>query len=323
MRWLRYAALLIVVLLPLLVEDPVWLNFMIMGAIYVPFALGFSVLFGYSNQVSFGQGGFFALGSYASAILVLEGGLSVWLAMSAGIVLPAIVAYVIGRPVLRLRGLSLGLATLAFGQMVYILALQLDITGGPIGLSGIPAPTLGPIDFSELRNFYWLALAMAVACFILSRNLVRSNRGRTLRALGDSEIGARDLGVNVESMKTIAFTYAAALSGLAGALYAHYFSFISSDSFGLDLSIMVIIMVMIGGRYSLWGAVIGAVLVGFLVEYLRTYQEYSQLIYGGLLIVLFMMAPKGLIGFLLWLRERQNAASAGTDRDRVEEVSAS
>lgn len=295
--------LLFAVLLPLGVEDRFWMNLFILAGIFIPLALGMTLLFGYTNLVSFGHGGFFAVGAYTSALLTVKAGWSVWLAMAAAIVAAAIVGYVVARPILRLKGLSLAMATLAFGQMVFILVQQLSVTGGPIGLSGIPAPELG-VDFGELRNYYWLVLAVAVVAFLATRNIAVSTLGRAYRALGASDPAARALGLHTGGLKAQAFTYSAALAGLAGALYAHYFSFISSDTFGLDLSIMAVIMVVVGGRYNLWGAVVGAIVITFLREYLRSYEEYSELVYGLLLIVVFMAAPDGIVGIVSRIRRR-------------------
>lgn len=312
--------LLFAVLLPLGIEDRFWMNLFILAGIFIPLALGMTLLFGYTNLVSFGHGGFFAVGAYTSALLTVKAGWSVWLAMAAAIVAAAIVGYVVARPILRLKGLSLAMATLAFGQMVFILVQQLSVTGGPIGLSGIPAPELGGIDFGELRNYYWLVLAVAVVAFLATRNIAISALGRAYRALGASDPAARALGLHTGGLKAQAFTYSAALAGLAGALYAHYFSFISSDTFGLDLSIMAVIMVVVGGRYNLWGAVVGAIVITFLREYLRSYEEYSELVYGLLLILVFMAAPDGIVGIAgrirRWLgRGRRTTPAPATVED--------
>lgn len=309
--------LLVAAAVPLL-ADSFWLNLFILALIYIPLALGLTVLFGYTNLVSLGQGGFFAIGAYTSALLALELGLNVWMAIAVSVVAAGAVGYVIARPILRFKGLSLAMATLAFGQMVFILVQQLDLTGGPVGLSGIPAPELFSIDFTQSRNFYWLALVIAVTVYVLTRNLARSRFGRSFRGLGVSEPAARTLGVNTESAKALAFVYAAGLAGLAGALYAHYFSFISSDTFGLDLSILVLIIVVVGGLRSLPGAVIGTVIIFILREYLKSYQEYSELVYGLLLILVFMAAPDGIMGLVHKLRNRLRSRNADPDGQRAQ-----
>lgn len=279
-----------------LVVDLFWLNLLTLALIYMPMVIGLNVLFGKANLVSFGQGGFFAIGAYVSALLTLQRGWNVWLAMLVGCVAAVVIGYVIARPVLRLKGLSLAMATLAFGQMVFILVQQLDVTGGPVGLSGIPAPSAPGIDFLEPRNFYWLALAVAVLAFVIASNLARSRYGRMFHALADSEVASRSVGVRVDRVKTLAFCFAAGLAGVAGAMYAHYFSFISSDTFNLELSLLVVIMVVVGGMKDLWGAVVGTIAIFVMREYLRSYQEYSELVYGLLLILVFMFARGGITG---------------------------
>ena len=307
--------------------DSFWLNLLTLALIYIPMSMGLTVLFGQTNLVSFGQGGFFAVGAYVSALLTLERGWNVWAAVLAATVSATVVGYVIARPVLRLKGLSLAMATLAFGQMVFILVQQLEITGGPVGLSGIPAPSAFGIDFAEPRNFYWLALVLAAVVYAVSRNLTRSRYGRMFHALAGSEVASRTVGVNTSAVKTLAFCYAATLAGVAGALYAHYFSFISSDTFGLELSLLVVIIVVVGGMRSLSGAIVGTLLVFLLREYLRSYQEYSELVYGLLLILVFMYAPGGVTGTAreLWRRltgprSRRGGSADGRSSRPTEDV---
>ena len=318
------ALLVVVAIVAPLVVDSFWLNLLTLAIIYIPMVMGLTILFGHTNLVSFGQGGFFAIGAYVSALLTLDQGWNTWMAMGAGVAAATLVGYVIARPVLRLKGLSLAMATLAFGQMVFILVQQLDVTGGPVGLSGIPAPSAFGVEFADPRNYYWLALGVAALVYLAAANLTASRYGRMFRALAGSEVASRAVGVKASTVKTFSFCFAAALAGIAGALYAHYFSFISSDTFGLELSLLVVIIVVVGGMRNLTGAIAGTLLIFILREYLRSYQEYSELLYGSLLILVFMFAPGGITGTVqtMWQRrlkapEPPAEVSAGTSKEVV------
>lgn len=292
----------VLALVPLLVTSRYWMNLVTLAGIYIVLALGLSLLFGFAGQVSFGHAGFFGIGAYVSALSTIHLAVSPWVGMILGTLAAAAVGFVIGRPLLRLRGLSLAMGTLAFGEIMAVLFRELGVTGGPVGLSGIAAPALGSLVLDGQASYYWLVLLLVLATFVLSRNLLRSAPGRALVALGGSEAAAETSGIDTAALKSRIFTYSAALAGLAGALYAHYTSFISSDTFTLNLSILMVVIVVVGGLRSLWGAAVGAVLLTTLPAYLGTFEKYSSLLYGLLLIVVFMYLPNGIVGGIarLW-----------------------
>jgi branched-chain amino acid transport system permease protein len=308
------AALAVLALLPLVVHSQFWLNLFILIGIYLIVALGLTLLVGYAGQISFGHGGFFGLGAYASALLALRAGLPVWLAILCAAFLSAAIGYAVGRPILRLRGLSLAMATLAFGQGMFILFTQLAMTNGPIGLSGIPSPSIGTLTIDTPARVYWLVLTVACTVFAACSAIANSHVGRALRALGESEPAAATVGIDVPGAKAAIFAFSAGLAGLAGALYAHYVSFISSDSFTLDLSVFMVVIVAVGGLKSLWGAVIGAAFLTFVPEYLRSYERYAVLLYGLLLTLVFMYFPRGLVGMF-----QSEPFAALTRRRRVQD----
>jgi branched-chain amino acid transport system permease protein len=294
----------VLALVPLLVTSRYWMNLLTLAGIYMVLALGLSLLFGFAGQVSFGHAGFFGIGAYVSALGTLHLSASAWIGMILGTIAAGAAGFVIGRPLLRLRGLSLAMGTLAFGEIMAVLFRELGVTGGPIGLSGIPAPALGSLALDGQDTYYWLVLVMVLGAFVVSRNLLRSAPGRALVALGGSEPAAETSGIDTAALKTRIFTYSAALAGLAGALYAHYMTFISSDTFTLNLSILMVVIIVVGGLRSLWGAAIGAVLLTTLPAYLGTYEKFSSLLYGLLLVVVFMCLPNGIVGGMERLRVR-------------------
>jgi branched-chain amino acid transport system permease protein len=297
------------ILLPILVRSLFWLTVMTFIGIYLIFTVGLTLLMGYANQISFGHGAFFGVGAYVSSLLAIRLHVPVPLAIVAATLAAAAAGYVVGRPIMRLRGLSLAMATFAVGQIGFILFTSLPITNGPLGLPGIPALTIGPLDLEDPKAFYWLVLLLAVAAFAFTRNIARSHVGRVLRAIGTSEVAASVTGINVAAYKVRIFTFSVALAGLAGAVYAHYISYISSDSFTLDLSILAVIMVAVGGIRSLWGAVAGAAFITVVPEYLRDYSQYSTLLYGFLLTMVFMYFPSGLVGLAASTADRLGSLS--------------
>jgi branched-chain amino acid transport system permease protein len=205
-------------------------------------------------------------------------------------------AFVIGFPVLKLKGHYLAMATLGLGIIIYITFNEaVDLTGGPSGLSGIPNLSLGPLIFdNDLKNYY-LIWSFTLATMLLSINLAHSRIGRALRAIHDSEVAARVMGVNARLLKVQIFALSAAISAIAGSLYAHTMTFVSPASFGFNFSIELVTMVIIGGLGSIYGSFLGAALLTLLPELLRAFQDYDIVIYGLLLIVMTMFMPGGLV----------------------------
>lgn len=299
------AALVALAIAPLLLADRFVLNLLVLAGIFMLVSLSLTLLFGYAGQISFGHAGFFGLGAYTSAILSTRYPLPVALTMLAGALVAGLVALAIGRPILRLRGYSLAMATLAFGVAMFVLFNeQVELTNGPIGMPGLPGLALFGVHFDEPRRYFYVVWTAAVIAFLFARNLKDSRVGRALKAIASSERAAQMAGVNVVQMKVRIFAVSGLLAGLAGALYAHYMAFISSDTFGVHLSTMLVVIVAIGGMQSPWGALVGAVFLTVLPEVLRQFQDWAELVYGIVLILVFMFAPTGLAGIAGSIRER-------------------
>jgi branched-chain amino acid transport system permease protein len=282
---------------PLVIESTFWMNILVFAGIYAIVAAGLSLLFGYAGQLSFGHGGFYGIGAYVSAVTAIELGLTPWLTIPLGALAAGAVGFVLGFPILRLRGLSLAMATLAFGQIMYVLFNELSITNGTLGLAAIPPPELGSTAIDTPETYYWLVLAIVVLVVAFTWRSARGPAGRALRAIGSSETAAVSVGVDVVTYKARTLAYSAGLAGLGGALFAHYVTFISSDSFTLDFSVFLVVIVAVGGVQSVWGAVLGALFMAIVPEYLRDASAaYSTLLYGALLTLVFMWAPGGIVG---------------------------
>lgn len=285
-----------VLLLPLYFQGGYLMNVLVFVGINTMLAIALNLLLGYAGQISLGHAGFFGLGAYLSGILTASYGLNPWLAMPVAAIVVGVLAGLIGLPILKLKGHYLAMATLGLGIIIYIVFNEtVDLTGGPSGLSGIPNLALGGVTFdSDVKNYY-LIWGFTLAVILFSLNLANSRVGRALRAVHDSEVAARVVGVNARILKVQIFALSALLSSLAGSLYAHTMTFISPASFGFNFSVELLTMVVIGGLGSVYGSFLGAALLTLLPEFLRAAHDYDIIIYGALLMLMVMFMPGGLV----------------------------
>jgi len=293
----KFLVLIVIVLLaPILVNEGYLLNVLVFVGIHAILALALNLLLGYAGQISLGQAGFFGLGAYISGILTATYSVNPWLAMLTAAVVVTLMAFIVGFPILKLKGHYLAMATLGLGIIIYIVFNEaIDFTGGPSGLSGIPNLSIAGFVFdTDLKNYY-LIWSFTLLAMGLSLNLVHSRIGRALRAIHDSEVAARVMGVNARVLKVQIFALSAGLSAVAGSLYAHTMTFIAPSSFGFNFSVELVTMVIIGGLASVYGSLLGAALLTILPEVLRTFQDYDIIVYGLLLVLMTMFMPGGLV----------------------------
>ena len=279
---------------------------MVFAGIYCLITIGMSLLMGYAGQISLGHAAFYGIGAYTSGILTTQFGLNPWGCMLLGILLSAMVAVVVGAPSLKLKGHYLAMATLAFGIIINIIFREeVEWTGGPDGMINIPRLQLLGWKINSTMEFYYLVWAMAAGAFIFTVNILQSPAGRALRAIHTSEAASGAMGINVAHYKIVVFVYSAALASLAGSLYAHYMNFINPSSFDLFFSIKLVIMIALGGMHSIWGAIIGTILIAFLsLEWLHFFEEFEILVYGAILLIVTIFLPEGLIGLPQMVRGR-------------------
>jgi len=294
LKFLLFAVLVLIA--PLAFKGGYLLNVLVFAGINTMLAVALNLLLGYAGQISLGHAGFFGIGAYLSGILTATCGWNPWLAMPFAALAVGILAVIIGFPILKLKGHYLAMATLGLGIIIYIVFNEtVDLTGGPSGLSGIPNLAVGSFVFdSDIKNYY-LVWTFTLAVVLFSVNLAGSRVGRALRAVHDSEVAARVMGVNARLLKVQVFALSAVISSLAGSLYAHTMTFVSPVSFGFNFSVELLTMVVIGGLGSVYGSFLGAVLLTLLPELLRGAQDYDIVIYGGLLMVMVMFMPGGLV----------------------------
>ena len=281
---------------PLVETNPYNLGLSNLIAIYAMVVLGLNLFIGYAGQISLGHAAFFAMGAYGSAVGTATFGLPAWPMVIAVALATAIVALAVGLPALKLSGHYLAMATLGFNIVIYTLLVQWDtVTGGPSGLAGIPSLAIGPLVFDDEIHFHYLVWTFAMLALLLCLNLVRSGVGRGLAALAEDETAAAALGVDTRLAKIKVFVMSAVLASLAGSLFAHCYTFVSPDSFGIFISVDFVIMVVVGGMGSVWGTLFGTALITLLPEWIESLENFKDIVHGLILVLILLFLPQGLV----------------------------
>lgn len=301
-----------IALLPLALVNAYFYDVAILVGLNAIVCVGLNLLIGYAGQISLGHAGFFGLGAYGSAILTARYGwppLAALAAASAGV---AALAWLVGRPILRLKGHYLAMATLGLGVIISIVVANEDrYTGGPDGMS-VPPLTLFGAALSGEKPWYWLVGTLLVVAVWLALNLIESPMGRALRALHGSEIAAEVVGVDSARHKLAAFVLSAVFAAVAGALTAHYSGFITPTHASFLRSVELVTMVVFGGMASVFGAVLGAAVLTTLPQLLTVLKDYEMVVYGAVMMLTMVFMPRGLVPTLGgWLAARR----AGTGRN--------
>ena len=264
---------------------------------YMILAGSLNVINGYSGQFNIGHAGFYCIGAYTEAILATKLGLSFWIALPLGGAMAAIIGLLVAWPTLKLRGTYLAIVTLGASEIIRLVALNWEgLTGGPIGIKGIPSPLFFGFKVSRSIHYYYIFLGLAVLFFFVTYRVINSRIGRAWLSIREDELAARSLGVETRFYKAINFMYGAFWAGIAGAAFAPYFKFISSDMFSLDEGFNILSMVIIGGQGTLLGPAVGSIIVNFLTEFLRPISQFRLVVYALLIIVMMWLRPQGLVG---------------------------
>jgi branched-chain amino acid transport system permease protein len=277
--------------------SPYTLHLLNLVAVYAIAVVGLYLIVGLGGQFSLAQGAFFGIGAYGTALLEARWHWPAIPAALGGALLAALIGMLVGIPILRLRGHYAAMATIGFGEILYLTLLNwATLTGGPDGLR-IARPFLaasGALAYD--RVFLVLAAALAALTALAAVQIRRSHFGRQLMAVRDNELAAATSGIAVTHVKVAAFALAAFFGGLAGSLYGLLETYVSPDTFTFDFSITLLTMLLVGGRYSVAGAVAGAVLLGFLPEWLRFLKDYYMLLFGAMVVASVTFMPYGITG---------------------------
>lgn len=295
------AAVVVLLAVPLAVRDDYYLHLVIVAGIFVVAVLGLDLIVGYVGQLSLAHAAFFAMGAYTSALLYVRLKWSMWLGLPAAALVTGVVAFALGWVILRVRGHRFIIISVVFAELMKLVATNwVDVTRGFMGLPGLAIPSLyvpgiGSIDIASKERFYFVVLAAAVLAFLLCRAMVRSSIGRKFVLIRENEVLAESLGISAFRYCMIAFVSGAALAGAAGSLYAHYVGFVSPDLFNFSYVTIMLIMVILGGKGTLIGPALGAVIFTFLPELLREASHWRMIIFATILIVATLFMPRGII----------------------------
>lgn len=335
-RLLLLLLLVVLLALPQVFRSDYQQQLFIICGLNVMLALGLNLVIGYTGQLSLGHVAFYGVGAYTCALLVVRARWPFWPSLLAGALMALALGVVLGLFALRLRGHYLAIATLGFGVVVYQLLINwIDLTRGPLGLSGIPYPepvNLGfaTLDFGDRKTYYYLVLAFLIPTYFVIHRIAHSRVGDALLAIREDEVAAQTLGVDPLTNKVLVFALGAAFAGLAGGLYAHYLGILAPESFFYPESFNILAMVVIGGLGSLPGSVAGAVVFTLSPEYLRFVPKigpldlavYRMPIFGLAVLAVMLFFPEGLagIGRRLASRLRGRPRRAGEDQEEVGSV---
>jgi len=275
---------------------------------------GLNLVMGYGGQISLCQAGFFGMGAYVSGVLSIRWGVPPAMGAVAAMAGAALSAFVIGLPALRLRGHYLSMATLGFNAILSVLFNELvGLTGGPNGLSGIPPMSFFGFSLDTPERFFWLAWAAGLVMMLLLACLLASRAGRALRAVSGSEVAADSMGIDPFGSKLAAFMASAVSAGLAGSLYCHFNQYASPETFSFSASVLLVVMVAIGGWGHFWGPLWGAVVFTAMPELLRRVQDAELFVFGACLVLVMLFLPGGVASIsarLIGLRDSANAKRA-------------
>lgn len=263
--------------------------------IYAITVYGLNVIVGYAGQISLGHAAFFGIGAYASALLTTKAGLSFWEALPIVILMSGLIGMVLGLPSLRLREDFLAITTIGINFIVEALFLYVPYFGGALGIGGIPRVLLFGVKLKGMA-FFLLCLGFLALVIFICWWFTRSWGGVACFALREEESAAASVGISPVRFKLLAFVIGTMMAGLGGALYAHYMRFISATDFSFPMSITFLSMIVLGGMGTLWGPLLGAVLLGILPELFRPIVDYRILFYTALLLVMIRFQPAGLLG---------------------------
>lgn len=289
-------AIILAAILPMFVSNNYHLNLMIQVLINIIIVVGLNFITGLTGQMNLGTAGIFSMGAYTSSLLATRLGINPWICMIAAVCMGILIGMGLGYPSLRVSGVYLALTTIGFSEIVRILMTNLTgITGGALGMTGIPVFSILGHKFQTNKEIYYLYLVMAVILIFNAYRIVHSKWGRAFLAVKDNPDAVEAGGISISSVKILAFTLAAVYSTVAGSLYAHYVGFINPSAYNLEYSINYVVMLVIGGIGSVPGNVLGAIVVTLVPEFLRFMENYYWLVFSVITLLFVVFLPNGMV----------------------------
>jgi branched-chain amino acid transport system permease protein len=306
-------------LAPLVVGDR-YISILILAAIYTVIVAGLNVFMGFTGQVSFGHSAFVAIGGYTTAVLTVAHGWPPLGALVVAIVLALIAALVIGFPLLRLRGRYLAMGTFALGLIAIEVATQWkSLTRGSFGIAAIPPFGGAGFEMESDRQYFYVYWLIAGAVLFATARIRESRIGRAFRAIANEEQAALALGIDIFRYKLMSLTVSAALSALGGSMMAHYLTFVSPDVYDFGMIMLLFSIIYVGGVGSTLGPLLGAVAICLLPELLRGFNQWREIVYGVLVLLILMFAPRGLYGLRdvrIWAGRRSQKIELPAERSQ-------
>jgi branched-chain amino acid transport system permease protein len=309
--WISKAVLGVVILvLPFVFTSIYSRHILVASGIFILLALGLNFIMGFMGETPFGYPVFFGIGAYTTALGFTYLGTNFWIGLIASPIVAGIFGFLIGYPSLRLRGPYFAIVTLAFAEMTgLVLNNWVTLTRGPMGISGIPSPRIyipGLVDVTLVREVQWYYLIVVICAFyvFVNQRLIHSRAGEAWLAIRENEDLAAAIGIDTYRWKMISFVLGAMMGGMAGCVYAHYYNIVSPELVGFYYITTIFAMVIIGGRGTILGPVLGAILFTALPEYLRAAKTMRMVLFGLVMLLGILFMPKGLNGAVLYIRER-------------------
>ncbi len=289
------AIALVVLLLPLILPSSFYYRVLALVFINALAVVGLNLLMGFAGQVSLGHAGFFGIGAYSVALGPTYLGIPSWAALIGGTMLSALIAFVVGRPILKLKGYYLAVATLGMGLLIsMVFTNEAGVTGGP---NGMPVPRLQLFGWRVFgsQTWYWISGISLIIGAWVAVNLIASPTGRAFRAIHDSETAARVLGIDVARYKLLAFVLSAIYAAVAGSYFSLFDGFVTPNTASFLLSIEFVVMAVLGGLGSILGSVVGAAILVMLPQVLTVFHDYEHIVLGLILIVFLIFLPSGIV----------------------------
>lgn len=314
---LAIAAIVIAAILPVFISNNYHLNLMIQVLINIIIVVGLNFITGLTGQMNLGTAGIFSMGAYTSSLLATRLGVNPWFSLLAAAGMGLIIGICLGYPSLRVSGVYLALTTIGFSEIVRILMTNLTkLTGGALGVTGIPTFSILGHKFQSNKEIYYLYLIITVILIFNAYRIVNSKWGRAFLAVKDNPDAVEAGGVNIAAIKIMAFTLAAVYATVAGSLYAHYIGFINPSAYNLEFSINFVVMLVIGGIGSVPGNVLGTILVTLVPELLRFMENYYWLVFSIITLLFVIFLPNGIVSLFRYRKKVLKAEKGGSSNGR-------
>jgi branched-chain amino acid transport system permease protein len=300
-RITTFVFLIAAMLFPLFVRDTYVMHMTILIGIYTLGAISVNLLLGYAGQLSLGHAAFFGMGAYVSALTCLKLALPMWIGMVVAALFAGLLGYIVAKLALKLRGAYFVILTISVAEILKLVGLNwVTLTKGPMGLTDIPVAiirlgAIGTIDFGEKLPYYYLVLVSAILCASLQHRIVRSSLGRSIISIRENEDLAESVGINCYKVLVVIVVISASITGFSGSLYAHYVSFIDPGVFAFFFSVNLVMMVVGGGKGTLIGPIVGAVLFTLIPEWLRVFGEARMAVYAVIVVFIVIFMPRGIL----------------------------